>query len=588
MLRRFKYKFLYWIFLCLPLEITALGDWTGPIRSIEESRRMIWDQLIQVEQQDDEDPSSKNVEFISSCGDSLFVSQALARKLLSIDSFGHMSRTDASFRGHHPVVCVHDLFFKSDLCLPSLDPMMETAVFFFHNLLFTDGIAPSDFVFVKNVNIQRFQVCDDEKVLQSVLNEQEEAFIQQYQSYQYLVKKEQQIHLLQISKKIDGERLDTFIKRVDEKIDSLDQLDLLNFQCHFITNLLLIPGDHKMENFIVESVEPKRLVNIDNDAMFFHFQVAKNAQGFAQIQPFGGCKSILFLFKPLMTQPINPDLRQKIIDLDPKDFLFTWLSMLEKQNQIIEEIFRKNPGFSDRYHRNHLPLCMPSKAVARICYEISLIQTILKNNSSCSCQNLLEILRPDLTNYYSWMLSQHETYAKTMSKIYSNERPLACGQVANARIGPKPLKGRWIFQVLNRHKSLRTQPLHESLKELQTPQMNVDEPLADRTDWKERLLKNSDDTLLREAISSEILHSLQQNLLPIEMLHLYPYDYIQEWVNRQSKEVIEQKLNDFILTPKVFEDYVFFIKNEPSVIYFSKGDTYENRISHATSSGWKH
>ncbi|MBF8263799.1 MAG: hypothetical protein HW387_1464 [Parachlamydiales bacterium] len=613
MRRRFKFKFLSWLLLYLPFQAAASGDWTESIRSIEESRKMIWDQLTQIEQQDDEDPSDKSVEFISSRGDSLLVSQALARKLLSIDSFGRMHRTDASFRGHHPVVCVHNLFFKSDLSLPSLDPMMETAVFFFHRLLFINGVAPSDFVFIKNVNVLRFQICDDEKVLQSVLNEQEEDFIQQHQDYQYLTKNEQQIHLLQISRKIDGERLDTFIKRVDEKIDSLDQLDLLNFQCHFITDLLLIPGDHKMENFIVErtacrnptpsgvglgklfdgavsgdsrtaslsgerissfqggvlqSVESKRLVNIDNDAMFFHFRVARNAQGFAEIQPFGGCKNVLFLFKPLMTQPINLQLRQKIIDLNPKDFLSTWLSMLEKQNQTIEEIFRKNPGFSDRYHCNHLPFYMPPKALARISYEISLIQTILKSNSSCSCQNLLEFLRPDLVNYYSWMLSQHGTYTKTLSKLYSNERPLACGQVANARIGPKPLKGRWIFQALNRYRNLRTQPLSESFKELQTPQMNIDEPLADRTDWKERLLKNSDDLSLRETISNEILYSLQNNLLPIEMLHLYPYDYVQEWVNRQPKKVIEQNLKSFILTSKVFEDYVFFIMDEPAHLFY--------------------
>lgn len=568
MLQLFKFKFLSCILFCLPFQATASIDWIGSIQSIEESRQWIWDQLIQIKRQDDQDPLDKSVEFISSRGDSLFVSQTLARKLLSIDSFGHTNRTDASFRGHHPVVCIHNLFFKSDLCLPSLDPMMETAVFFFHRLLFINGVAPSDFVFVKNVNVLRFQNCDDEKVLQSILNEQEEEFIQQHPYDAYRIKNEQQIHLLQISKKIEGERLDSFIKRVDEKKESLASLDLLNFQCHFITDLLLIPGDHKMENFIVESVDPKRLVNIDNDAMFFHFQVTKNIQGFTEIQPFGGCKNVLFLFQPLMTEPIDPELRTKIIALNPTDFLSTWVSLLEKQNQIIEEIFRKNPGFSARYHRNHLPFYMPPKALSRINYEISLIQTILKSNSNCSCQNLLELLRPDLANYYSWMLLQHGTYTKTLSKLYSNERPLACGKVANARIGPKPLKGLWIFQALDRYRNLRTQPLSESYKELQKPQRNMDKPLADRTDWKERLLKNSDDLSLRKTIAHEILHSLQYNLLPLEMRNLYPYDYIQEWVHRQQKKVIEQNLKNFILTPKVFEDYVFFIEKEPFDLFY--------------------
>lgn len=566
----------FFLFLFLPLSLFCGGDYADSIRKIQESREKIWIQLVDLAQRDDSLDADKSVELISSTGNRLAVSQAFARTLLSLDSFGHLKRTDERYRGHHPVVHLGDLFFKSDVCLPPLDPMMETAVFFFHSLLFKEGVVPSDFIFVKNLQLRRMAPGSwDERKIQQVLLEQEESLFQQGDVQESSFVIECQDHLLQVSQAIYGERATNFLSAVDERSRSLDELDTSDFQRHCLSDLLLVPGDHKSENFIVTPDFPKKhLINIDNDGVFYHTCVMKNRSGeFSDKQPFGGCKNVLFLLEPLMNRPIDPLILEDFGKLNVEDVLHVFLSLLIEQNIKVQAIFDENPAFLKRYETNYMPLRFPEHAIFELKEKMYRIQSFLKSSPNCSVKDLFSALYPTLSQYYSWMLQQHKTYLKALGKLYSNERPFSEGRTATNRIGIKPLKGRWIFQALQQYKKSRKTQLRDSMKELDLPSSEVfaeNSLLNASSDVREVLLKNSDDDLWREWVSQDFLQALCSGQVPEAMKNVYPYSYLHDQVGllcQNDRENSVQKvftaLKEFSATQKAYEDFVFYFFEKP-------------------------
>ncbi len=574
LLDKCKVLFAFLLFSCF---VFGNDHCVDPVRYVQESKEKIWMQLVDLIQAEDCTDDEKSVELVSYTGGKVAVSQSFARKLLSLDSFGHVQRTDESFRGHHPVVRLKDLFFKSDVCLPPLDPMMETAVFFFHGLLFQEGVVPGDFVFIKNVQICRFPAGPWEaKEIQQVVLEQEDRFVQENPSLRASLTYELQNHLVQISQAIDGMRSDSFISLVDEGKRSLDEIEALDFQKHVITDMLLHPGDHKAENFIITAHSPQNhMVNVDNDGVFYHTKVIKTEGGnFSEIQPFGGCKNMLFVLKPLMDKPIDHSLKQKIEELDIDAFLRRWILLLEGINQQIIKTFHAEPSFAKRYEKNFLPLKFPEKAVARIRAELNSIKNFFKTHPSCTCTDLFQLLKADVADYYSWMLRQHKTYAKSLGKLYGNERPFAQGRVPGARIGAKPLKGRWIFQAIERYKKSRTTDLKDSIQELNIPFQDyaaVDAPFLGSANLQEILLKNSDDPLWREWVSGDVLQALCYNRLPEKMKTQYPYNFLQNKIllllkndQKTAEKIVFEELKEFSSSQKTFEDFVYFLFDEKS------------------------
>ena len=207
---------LYLLFIFLPLFLFSSDEWQESLRYIRESREKVWQQVVELVLSEDRFPEEKNVEFISSSGKKISVTQSFARQLLSLNRFGRLRRTDGAFKGHHPVVRCKNLFFKSDVCLPALDPMMETAVFFFHGLLFQEGVVPSDFIFVKNVQSARLPSGTwDSSKIDSILIEKEEEFSLTNPQVLPHLEYESQNHLLQVSQAIEGERTTVFLFRSD-------------------------------------------------------------------------------------------------------------------------------------------------------------------------------------------------------------------------------------------------------------------------------------------------------------------------------------------------------------------------------------
>ena len=572
---------LFLALLCFPFLL--FGEWQVALHHIQESKEALWNQLVELAQTEDRSSADKSVELISSSGRTLPVSQSFARKLLSIDSFGHLNRSDESCRGHHPVIRLNNLYFKSDVCLPPLDPMLETAVFFFHTLLFHEGVVPSDFVFVRNVQIHHLPIGPwDSNAIEAIVREREESYLIDNPSVRPFLVLENQNHLLQLSQAIDGERGNTFFTAVDSGTRSLDEIESLDFQKHVISDLLFNPGDHKTENFIVTPHFPKKhLINIDNDGMLYHTHVERNErQQLVELQPFGGCKNILFLLKPLMNQPIDPQLKQVIVDMNVEEFLHLWLSLLTRCNREIETLFQTIPSFIKQYNRNFLPFKINEHTILRIRTELHRIQEYFTTHPTCTSEDLFSFLKPELSEYYSWMLQQHATYMKSLSKLYGNERPLAQGRTPNARIGIKPLKSMWIFQALQRYKTRRNTSLEQAALELSTafPEAPFLDtlPLPIPSDIREILLKNSDDPLWREWISNDIIEAFFSERLPETMKEVYPYSFLEKEVRllqqnepTKARDILIHDLKNFTLSQKTYEDFVSFLfenKIDPSAL----------------------
>ncbi|HRW58963.1 MAG TPA: hypothetical protein P5048_05055, partial [Chlamydiales bacterium] len=530
---------------------------------IQRERNEVWQNFINAVQKEDLQRFSEK-DFVTVTLDnhqSIQISQEFARKLLSIDSFGNLRRVDQNHRGHHPTLRLGNIFIKSDVVLPHLDPMMESASYCFNTLLFGKGVAPSRFLYLKNVKVKRFKpLHKNNALIKAVLNHEEEVFLETHPSLKKQTYEEAQNHLLLISKTIEGINGDEFF----EKKENYKQLDKVSFDQHFIFNFLLHPGDYKPANLIIQN---KQLVSIDMDSVCHH--IKKNYSedlGFSSLQPFGGCKSIIFLLEELLLQPVSTPVIQRIIEVDAKDLLKNWIMLLERQNQKIDSFFEKESlSVVKRYKKNHLPLKIERGVVKDLYEDFIALQKLFKESSEkISWKKVMDSSHVNFFNYYSHMLHEYKDPVKALKKIYLSERPYTSLKDRNEKIGLEALKGRWMFDSLKRYKERRTITCQCAYNEVEVGIMDKN-TTCQKMDWKEVFLKNCDDPFFRRNIAKQIIIDIEKGELPAHFKLQYPYTFLLGCVSQSHNKILKNDLlKDFFLEKSVYEDYIdAYFDNNP-------------------------
>ncbi|MCH9616938.1 MAG: hypothetical protein SP1CHLAM9_02370 [Chlamydiia bacterium] len=534
MLQNIRYKILFALFFSLSL----FGE-----------RGELFEKIEDVIKRNDISHNKKSVLLISDNHEKIFISQEFARKLLSIDSFGRLKRVDEKHRGHHPTVCIGGLFFKSDTVLPPLDPMMETAAYFFQRYLFQEGVVPSRFFFVKNVEIEEFNGhAFSEQMVVSIIDGKEEEFVKGRSSFTSLKKKN---YLLQITPEVLGELGTDFVRKVEKKEGSFLEISAKSFGEHLISSFLLHVGDHKGENFIVVGERaPKKLVFIDNDGF-----LCVNNQKITDLSiptPFGSSKNLLFFLEDLLDKTIDPSLRNHLLDISGAEILSCWLKRLEKINICLKEILKENPGLHEQFNRCYLPLKLREGSISLIHEKFLEIQKLLKRDDIISYRDLFISLEGDLYHYTQMLNSKYCGMLKRVRKMYSNERPYKIDDLKNDRIGIAALKGRWLFNALGNLKRIRNISLEDSLQELISPKKMEEVDLVE--DFEALFLKNVDSDFFRKIITKHFISILKEGYLPDLMDGRYPYSLLDK--EYREKGISKELLERFIGKQEIYEEFV--------------------------------
>jgi len=531
-------KFKVILFLLIPLYIQA--NFEPELQAIQEGKLSIQKELETIlEHHPLQGKGRKDVKLILAGEHTYFITQHLARYLLSVDSFGRENRKDSEHRGHHPTVHLGNLFFKADVS-PPLDPLMELAVFYLQTLLFKKGVAPSNFIFMEGVERKVFpctQRIEMEQVY-CVIDGKEELYLQRNTMIPCLSLKEN--HVMQVSLAISGLNFKNVLASIEEHKQDFNCIDSQSFGEHILVGLLIRPSDHKPENFILST--NGQLICIDNDCTFCHTDVIKDEQAtdFYQCtpQPFAGIKNILLLLKPLLDHAVDSKVQERICRLNVDELIRTWDLLLQQDEAACNVLFSKNDELRRRSLRNYIPLCLSENILSKLSSQLLEFQKLFQQQESpITYSQLWKYAYPDSFDYYGYMLAFYSSYTKTLGKIYSNERPFKCLKSSEEKLDPSVLKGRWLFNKLVDEKRRRKKyPL------IKPPYAHI----------KDLLLRNSDNNILRQRIIDLCL----KNEFP--SLQEYPYNWVLsygQWLRKQDDfyTEFEPVFNAFLCSQKTYE-----------------------------------
>lgn len=440
---------------CLTLHIASFYNRSSietRLAKIETTRANLWAAIKNATQSVFR--TKNQVTLINDTNDKITIDSAQAIKMLSQDFFGNEMRVDQAFRGHHPVVPIKGIYFKNNLRLVPLDPMMEMAMYDLYELLFDSLLAPCRFIVAHHVPIFRIDTTAplSADLLQSILNGTQSEFLKQHPEYKKHLVHSNETTVIQASSAISGIRLKEFLEQTHASPKAVESIDHSSFSKHFILSLLTRAADHKPENFILET-KTKKIVDVDNDYVFHHTNIQKNSSGFSELQPFGGTKNQLLMLQPLMQRPLDNSTRQTLLNIHPEEWLFTWLFSLHHRNESIAAL-AKTLLSREQICELSLPLFLNKGAVARLYSEFNALRQFLLDHPHATHQDIFQYLCSDLAGYYSWMLKKHKDPLAAFKKLYSNERPMEEGRTKDARLGVGALKGRWLFESLNHFKKL--------------------------------------------------------------------------------------------------------------------------------------
>jgi hypothetical protein len=580
---------------------------------IEEIRSKLWGSI---QKATFSSGKKAQVILINDTNEKILIDTSQAIKILSRDCFGNEKRVDQSFRGHHPVVPLKDVFFKNNLRLVPLDPMMEMAMYDLYQLLFDSLLAPCRFIVAHHVPTLRFDTKAplSADLLSSILNGTQSDFLKKHPEHQKHVVCCHETAVLQASKAILGPRLKEYLEEGQSSPKALQAIDFPSFSQHFILSILTHAADHKPENFILASNNFK-IVGVDNDYAFHHTNLKKTFSDFSDLQPFGGTKNQLLMLQPLLEMPLDPGTRKAILNVHAEEWILSWLIGLHRRNANITTL-AKTWLSRDEICELSLPLSLNLGAISSLYHDFNLLQQYLMDHPKATLQDIFQTLNPNLASYYSWMLKKHGTPLAAFKKLYSNERPMEEGKNKDARLGPGALKGRWLFESLNQFKKSRNGSIEKAVcelmnamdlpklmkepegpkrcssilkmlssiagedvaqKSLETSDLArswllAQERLSVRSSLKsippnplddkrcERLLKSRDDIELRKLVKQDILAALQSDNLPAPMKKLFPYHFITKILqnNPSIDDSVRIVLDEFCMRPEVYEDFLAY------------------------------
>ncbi len=221
------------------------------------------------------------------------------------------------------------------------------------------------------------------------------------------------------SRSIEGK---TLREVLDHFPHELALIDKQSFSEALILALLINPEDGRADQYILQpfiqgSQIRYRLVSIDNEQAYVR-PLAKNSKGEEIEGPEGlQVKTILYCLNE-MQEPLNKNVRERLLDLDPAVLLKQWLQDLTEEQKKIDAIFvtdEKNK-LQDR-KGIYLNIVLRSRMAIELRNKLIMMKKILSEYPDCSGLMLLRQMIPNLSIRYIDAFYKYDTVDERFNAI---------------------------------------------------------------------------------------------------------------------------------------------------------------------------
>jgi hypothetical protein len=364
------------------------------------------------------------------------ITQEMARSLLSKDRYGLFSKSNTS--GSHAVKKQGKVHFKGNTTTTGLPVGMESASYWFAQVLFGQGMAPTALLTLNEVEIktppQGTQARSDYALAQATGMKSAD-FFRDYPQHQGAFTEQNPHHVLQASLHVEGISLEDFMRGVESGQHSYQDLDLGSFSELVFISLLTNPSDGTPGNFMVQTDQgkPYSIVGIDNDMAFGPSVIAaKMGRDKSKKDIFKSSlevKNVLYCL-PLMDYPLSPETRDKILSTSPELFLLRWLERLKVQAFLYDKL-KENEYAKDNkaisYLKEvvyteelHLPLQLPRGLTSSLLKDFTKLQAKIKSRPAITHNQLFSFFQPLAHRFYDALKVQYVTPLSAYQYIHNS------------------------------------------------------------------------------------------------------------------------------------------------------------------------
>jgi Leucine-rich repeat (LRR) protein len=366
------------------------------------------------------------------------ISQEMACSLLSKDRYGLLLKSNTS--GSHAVKHQGQIHFKGNTTTTGLPVGMESAAYWFAQVLFGRGMTPSALLSLNEVEIKtppQDTAARSAYALAQVEGKTSGDFFRHYPQHQEAFTERNPHHVIQANLHVEGISLEDFMKGAVTGQYDYNDLDLNSFSELIFISLLTNPSDGTPGNFMVSMGhgKPYSIVGIDND-MAFGPSVIATKMGRDQskkdiFKPSLEVKNVLYCL-PLMGQPLSPETRDKILSTCPELFLLRWLERLKLQQQHYDKLKDQENGYAKDNKgvphltealytgELHLPLQLPCGLVTTLLNDFTKLQGKIRSRPAITHTQLFSFLQPLAHRFYEALKRQYSTPLSAYQYIHNS------------------------------------------------------------------------------------------------------------------------------------------------------------------------
>jgi hypothetical protein len=429
------------------------------------------------------------------------ISQEMACSLLSKDRYGLLLKSNTS--GSHAVKHQGQVHFKGNTTSTGLPVGMESAAYWFAQILFGRGMTPSALLSLNEVEIKtppQDTPARSAHALAQAEGKTSTDFFRHYPQHQEAFTEKNPHHVIQANLHVEGIPLEDFMKGVETGQYDYDDLDLNSFSELVFIGLLTNPSDGTPGNFMVNMGQgkPYSIVGIDNDMAFGPSVIAtkmgKDKSKKDTFKPSLEVKNVLYCL-PLMEESLSTETRGKILSTCPELFLLRWLERLKLQQWYYDKLKDQENGYIKENKavphlretlytsELHLPLQLPYGLVTTLLNDFTKLQDKIRSRPAITHSQVFSFLQPLAHRFYEALKRQYSTPLSAYQYIHNSHHEqiylegilaphahevLTSGQtIAQALSEVPPLNHQMQNPTQNQNeKGPSTQPLDECAQEI--------------------------------------------------------------------------------------------------------------------------
>ena len=205
------------------------------------------------------------------------------------------------------------------------------------------------------------------------------------------------------SKEIKGDTLHNRLKTNPNL-----RVSSLSFSSQLLMNIIVCAGDGKSDNYIIQKNKrgEDEIISIDNDVAFAPPIVRVGDHHTV------GILSTLY-FMDQMDDAIDPQLINRLRDLDINDIILTWITELTEQNRHYDQLLTNGTFTESEYTSLNLPIRLQPGTISSLHQRLDSIKKLVTENNTPTHWDMLSAALPiDVYRYYRGVKEKMKTEAQ--------------------------------------------------------------------------------------------------------------------------------------------------------------------------------